>query len=294
MLNLVHYMEERRAIVDAALDRYLPPESERPARLHQAMRYSLLNGGKRLRPILCMATAEYCCESCEAGLIPGVALELLHTHTLIHDDLPAMDNSDLRRGKATSHKVYGEANAILAGDALLTLAFEVLSFAKARPPHADHQLVYELARAAGSRGVAGGQMEDLASEGQEATPDQLEFIHLNKTAALIRAASRMGAIAGGASPAELEILGQFGEQIGLAFQAADDILDATSTAKQIGKTVGSDAQHEKMTYVALYGLDHARKHMLELVKSAHACLARLSHPAPVLSALADFAINRRS
>ncbi|MFH0880186.1 MAG: farnesyl diphosphate synthase [Lentisphaerota bacterium] len=294
MLNLISYMEERRKIVDAALDRCLPRESERPQILHQAMRYSIFCGGKRLRPILCLECAELFCGSHEPGLLPAVALELLHTYTLIHDDLPAMDNDDLRRGKPTSHKVYGEANAILAGDSLLTLAFEVLACTEGQATCRSGSLVYELARASGSRGVVGGQYEDLSSEGKDPTPGQLEFIHLNKTAALIRAACRMGAIAGGVGDKDLEQIGLFGERIGLAFQAADDLLNATSTAEQLGKAVGSDAERKKMTYVSLYGIDQARQKTEGLLKEAITALHALSKPAPVLEALAAYMVQRKS
>ncbi len=294
MIDLKTYMEERRRITNAALDHCLPAESEPPQRLHQTMRYSIFGGGKRLRPILCMASAEVFCGRHEPALIPAVALELLHTYTLIHDDLPAMDNDDLRRGQPTAHKVYGEANAILAGDALLTLAFEVLSQAEACGPHHASQLAYELARAAGSRGVVGGQCEDLASEGKTPTRDQLNFIHLHKTAVLIKAACRMGAIAGEAPAADLERIGLFGERIGLAFQAADDLLDATSTTEQLGKSAGRDQQNKKMTYVALDGLEKAREHLQNLLRSALEALGQLSRPAPVLEALAGFIVHRTS
>ena len=294
MFNLVSYMEEHRQIADAALDRFLPKESERPQVLHQAMRYSIFCGGKRLRPILCMASAEVFCGLHEPAILPAVALELLHTYTLIHDDLPAMDDDELRRGKPTSHKIYGEANAILAGDALLTLAFELLSFAEVCAPHRACHLAYELAHAAGSRGVAGGQFEDLASEGKEPTPDQIDFIHMNKTAALIRAACRMGAVVGGASENDLEKIGFFGERVGLAFQAADDILNVTSTPEQLGKATGSDAKHRKVTYIGLYGLEKAREKANSLLQEALAALGDLSRPAPALEALALFIVQRDS
>ncbi|OGV42745.1 MAG: hypothetical protein A2X46_04830 [Lentisphaerae bacterium GWF2_57_35] len=293
-MKLDSFLEERRIVVDAALDRFLPSESERPYILHQAMRYSIFCGGKRIRPILCMAAADLFCDSYEPAIGASVALELLHTYTLIHDDLPAMDNDDLRRGKPTSHKVYGEANAILAGDSLLTLAFEVLAGVEPSAPGQASRLIYELARASGSRGVVGGQYEDLASEGKDPTADQLDFIHLNKTAALIRAACRMGAIAGGASEDDLEKIGVFGERIGLAFQAADDLLNATSTAEQLGKAVGSDAEREKMTYVALYGIDQAREKTKALLRGAMSALQALSRPAPILESLATFIVQRKS
>ena len=267
-------------------------ESENAPILQESMAYSVFSGGKRVRPALCMAACELCGGSAEDALNAACAVELIHTYSLIHDDLPAMDNDDLRRGQPTSHKVYGEANAILAGDALLTLAFEVLSGAQ-EPLHPG-RLARELARASGSRGVVGGQCEDLASEGKEPTAAQLDFIHLNKTAALIRASCRMGALAGGAGEADVEALGRFGERIGLAFQAADDILNATSTAEQLGKAVGSDAERSKMTYVALYGLEEAQEKTRALLQEAMQALRSLSRPAPALEALAQFIIQRKS
>ncbi len=287
MFDLAQYMEEKRARVDAALDRHLPAESECPQLLHKAMRYSIFCGGKRIRPILCLAAAEVICGSDKAAMLPAVAIECLHTYTLIHDDLPAMDNDDLRRGKPTSHKAFGEANAILAGDSLLTLAFELL----AQVPGAA-RLALELAQAAGSRGVTGGQFEDLSSEGKEPDADQLKFIHIHKTAKLIQAACRMGGIAAGAGEAELEALGRHGDRIGIAFQVADDILNATSTPAALGKAVGSDAARGKMTYVALYGIERARREAEALVAEAIAALKGLPGPVEPLAAIARFIVER--
>jgi len=294
MFDLTGYLEERRQLIEGALDRYLPSERERPHLLHKAMRYSIQAGGKRLRPILCLASAEAVGGSMESAIIPAVALEYLHTYTLIHDDLPAMDNDDLRRGKPASHKVFGEANAILAGDALLTLAFEVLSQGVAPPPYPPNQLILELARAAGSRGVAGGQFEDLASEGQDPHPEQLDYIHTHKTATLIRAACRMGAIAAAASPEKLGALSIYGERAGLAFQIVDDLLNAMSTPEELGKAVGSDSARRKMTYVALYGIGGAREAAEALVDEAAAALEGLGSRAEPLTALARFIIHRNS
>ena len=292
MFDLHRYMEEKTRLVDEALDRVLPGEQERPARLHQAMRYSLFAGGKRLRPILCLAAAESLCGDGQPALMPALALECLHTYTLIHDDLPAMDNDDLRRGRPTSHKVFGEANAILAGDSLLTFAFELL----ARPSHIPAanacRLAEELASASGSRGVTGGQFEDLAAEGQPPDPDRLEFIHINKTAKLIRAACRMGAIAAGAREEHLRLLSDYGDRIGLAFQIADDILNATATAEQLGKAAGSDAERNKMTYVALFGIDASREKAAALSGEATALIDRLPQPSAPLKAIAEFIVAR--
>jgi geranylgeranyl diphosphate synthase type II len=289
MLELSHYLEERRARVEAALDTYLPAATERPARLHEAMRYSTFCGGKRIRPILCLAAAEAAGGSDDEAMLPAIALECLHTYTLIHDDLPAMDNDDLRRGKPTSHKVFGEANAILAGDSLLTLAFELLAQATA-----PGRLALELAAAAGSRGVAGGQFEDLAAEGTQPDAAQLRFIHVHKTAKLIQAACRMGAIVAGAGEPAIDALGRYGLHIGLAFQVADDILNATSTPETLGKAVGSDAARGKMTYVALYGIERARHEADKLVTDATAALHGLPGPVEPLAAIAHFIVERKS
>ncbi|MCX7006991.1 MAG: polyprenyl synthetase family protein [Kiritimatiellaeota bacterium] len=288
-MDLNAYLAVRRQEVDAALDHFLPPANERPERLHAAMRYSLLAGGKRLRPILCLASAEAVGGQREAALLPAVALECLHTYTLIHDDLPAMDDDDLRRGHQTCHKKFDEATAILAGDALLTLAFELL--ARATPAA---QLALELAEATGSRGVVGGQAEDLAAEGRAPDAALLEFIHTNKTGKLLRAACRMGALTAGADAGQLAALTTYAAKIGLAFQIADDVLNVTSTPEQLGKAVGSDAARKKMTYVALYGLDAARAKAVTLIAEAQAALKPLGAQAAPLAALAEFTIKRSS
>ncbi|MBU1694690.1 MAG: polyprenyl synthetase family protein [Verrucomicrobia bacterium] len=287
-------MTAQRARIDQTLDRFLPPAQARPAVLHEAMRYSVLAGGKRLRAILCVAACEAVGGSVEAAYLPAAAIELLHAYTLIHDDLPAMDNGTLRRGKPTCHIVYGEANAILAGDALLTMAFEWMARCTPRPPWPPGQLIQELAEAAGSQGVIGGQVEDLAAEGRPATADAVEYIHLHKTAALIRAAVRIGAMAGGAKETEFEALTLYGGDLGLAFQIADDILDATSTTEALGKTAGGDSIQEKVTWVAVFGLDAARQKARALVDSAIAALAPLRRKAGALEALARFMVDRVS
>ncbi len=283
------YLADLRHEVEAALARLLPPADERPARLHAAMRYSLLAGGKRLRPVLCLASAEAVGGTRAAALLPAIALECLHTYTLIHDDLPAMDDDDLRRGQPTCHKKFDEATAILAGDALLTFAFELL--ARATPAA---QLAQELAQAAGSRGVVGGQAEDLAAEGRAPDAQWLDYIHTHKTGALIRAACRMGALAGGANAAQLAALTSYAGEIGLAFQVADDVLNVTSTPEQLGKATGSDAARKKLTYVALFGLDEARARARTLADEAIAALAPLGARAEPLAALARFTVERSS
>jgi geranylgeranyl diphosphate synthase type II len=292
VFDLPAYLGSRRAMIEAALDRLMPAETTPPPVLHRAMRYSLFAGGKRLRPILCLAACEAAGAAAERALLPACALEVLHTYTLVHDDLPCMDNDALRRGKPTAHVVFGEATALLAGDALLTLAFEWLAAAPAPPPHPAGQLALELARAAGSQGVIAGQVEDLAAEGQPPDAGRVDAIHRLKTAALIRGAVRIGAICGGAPPAELNALTRYGEDIGLAFQIADDILNATSSPGALGKPAGSDRARGKLTYVAAHGLDAARTRAKALVDSGRAALADLRQPSAPLEALALHIIER--
>ncbi len=294
MFDLEGYLRTRRELVDAALNERLPPENTRPAILHRALRYSVLGGGKRIRPILCIAAAEAVGGTQASALVPAAAIEILHTYTLVHDDLPAMDDDDLRRGRATSHKMFGEANAILAGDALLTLAFEWLAGCEAPSPYPPNQLALELACAAGSQGVIGGQVEDLAAEGKAPTADLVDYIHRQKTAALVRAATRIGAIAGGANAAQLEALTNYGEDIGLAFQIADDILNATSTHEALGKGAGTDEERGKMTYVAVHGLDKARTHAQELIEKAISELNGAGIKSEPLTAIARYIVARKS
>ena len=294
MLDLQSYLAAGREQIDGALDQSLPRPDDRPGTLHEAMRYSLFAGGKRVRPIICLAAAEAVGGRRDAALGPAVAVECLHTYTLIHDDLPAMDDDDLRRGRPTSHKVYGEANAILAGDALLTLAFEVLASVVPPTPYPPPSLVLELARAAGSRGVAGGQFEDLAAENGKLDEDLLEFIHVNKTAKLIRVSARLGGIAAGATPQQLAALSRYGDEVGLAFQIADDVLNETSTAKTLGKAVGSDRQRGKITYAALFGIEGARLRADALVNEAVCALEPLGPAADCLRAIAHYIAERAS
>ena len=292
MFELKPYLAERRELVEHALDLHMPPKHERPALLHEAMRYSVFAGGKRIRPILCLAAAEAVGGRAEDALLPAIALEALHTYTLIHDDLPAMDNDELRRGRPTCHIAYGEATAILAGDALLTLAFEWLAESRAPKPYLPNQFALELAEAAGSRGVIGGQVEDLAAEGKPPSADLVDYIHLHKTAALIRAAVRMGGIAGGAKAKELDALTVYGGNIGLAFQIADDILNETSSAGALGKAAGSDRERRKMTYVALYGVETARSKAQELTDQAIARLENRRGETEPLESIARYIVER--
>jgi geranylgeranyl diphosphate synthase, type II len=272
MNDLSVYLKSQADAVNRELDALLPLETEHPFRLHEAMRYSVFAGGKRLRPVLCIAACEACGGTAGQALRAACALELLHTYTLIHDDLPAMDDDTLRRGRPTCHIQFDEATAILAGDALLTFAFEVL----ATVPDIGSALALELARAAGSRGVIGGQAEDLAAEGQPPDADQVERIHRNKTAALIRAACVMGGLCAGADSQTLETLAAYGENTGLAFQIIDDLLDESATVEELGKDIGSDKAKGKMTWQAVHGIEGARKKAGEL--TALACAAALSLP----------------
>ena len=258
------------ARVEVGIDRHLPPAETRPARLHTAMRYSLQAGGKRLRPVLTLAAAELLGVQDDAALPAAIALECVHTYSLIHDDLPCMDNDDLRRGRPTAHRAFDEATALLAGDALLTHAFAILATHYAGQPVLGCALVRELAEAAGSRRLIGGQMEDLLSEKKAtATGEELTYIHLNKTAAMIEAALVMGGMVGGATGAVLTSLRDIGRNLGLAFQIVDDVLDATSDTATLGKTAGKDARAGKTTYVKLHGLDASRR-----IAAGHTARAR--------------------
>ena len=294
MFDLTSYLEQGRREVDAFLDATMPPATTRPGVIHEAMRYSVFAGGKRIRPMLCMAAAEAVGGPRSAGLQPGAAIELLHTYTLIHDDLPAMDDDELRRGKPTSHKVFGEAHAILAGDALLTLCFEWLASCPAPPPYPPNQLALELARASGSQGVIAGQVEDISAEGGVLSPELVDYIHQRKTGDLIRASVRLGAIAAGAAPAALAAVTTCAEKMGLAFQIADDILNVTSSAEELGKATGSDAARKKMTYVAVHGLDAARAKAHSLMDESIAALAPLAPHTTALQALARYIVERRT
>ncbi len=288
MNNLQNDLKTLVETVNRALDALLPPANEQPARLHEAMRYSVFAGGKRLRPALCIAACEACGGTAEQALPAACALELLHTYTLIHDDLPAMDDDTLRRGRPTCHIQFDEATAILAGDALLTFAFEVLA---TRPQ--GGALALELARAAGSRGVIGGQMEDMDAEGKTPDSKRVEYIHRNKTAALIRAACVMGGLCAGANVQTLEKLAQYGENAGLAFQLADDLLDESATVEELGKDIGSDKAKGKMTWPAVHGIEKTAADAKRLEEKAVASLQGLKDSTR-LEQLAAFIIRRNS
>lgn len=288
-------MKRHVARVERGLDLHLPPAGTRPARLHTAMRYSLEAGGKRLRPVLVLATAELFGVRDDSALPAAVAIECLHTYSLIHDDLPCMDNDDLRRGRPTAHKQFDEATALLAGDALLTHAFGLMAESYASSPALAHALIRELADAAGSRRLIGGQMEDLLAEKKaDATPDELEFIHLNKTAAMIEAALVMGGLAGSASETNLAALRRAGRHLGLAFQIIDDILDATADTATLGKTAGKDAKADKTTFVKLHGLEKSRALAAEHTAQTLSALRALPGDSTFLAALVTSMAQRVS
>ena len=294
MFDFESYLTETRERVNAVLDQRLPPENARPAIIHQAMRYAVFNGGKRLRPVLCLAAAEAAGGKPADAMAAACAIEILHTYTLIHDDLPCMDDDELRRGKPTTHIAFGEANAVLAGDALLTLAFEWLSAESAPPPYAAGQLIGELSRAAGSQGVIGGQVEDIEAEGSEPDAGRVEYIHAHKTGALFRASLRLGAIAVGAAPCDLDQLTVYGTYIGKAFQITDDILNETSTPEEMGKPTGNDEARGKLTYVAVHGLDKARADAEQVIARAVDALDSLPGETQALEALARYVSSRTS
>jgi geranylgeranyl diphosphate synthase, type II len=292
---LTQTLEEGRKLTDAALERLLPAADQRPTSIHQAMRHSVFAGGKRIRPILCIESGRTMSGSFPAGIEElGAALEMLHTYSLIHDDLPALDNDDLRRGRPTSHKVYGEAIAILAGDALQTQAYEVLSQLRC-PAEARVKIIEEIARGTGTvNGMIGGQVVDLEAERTKPNAETLEYIHSSKTAALISASVVTGGIYAHANATEVENLRRFGQAIGLAFQIVDDILDVTQTSEQLGKTAGKDVASEKATYPALFGLDESRKKARALLEDAYKNVKTFGAKGETLKELARFLIERES
>src|SRR5690348_8800383 len=287
-------LDEGRRIADAALERLLPPERQYPASIHQAMRHSVFAGGKRLRPILCLEAARLVAGSLPAGVDElGAALEMLHTYSLIHDDLPALDNDDLRRGRPTCHKAFGEATAILAGDALQTCAYQVLARLRC-PAEARTRIIEEIATATGTvDGMIGGQVVDL--EAQHTPPDAktLEYIHRSKTAALITACGVSGVMYAGADENAIAALRSFGRSVGLAFQIADDILDITQSSEQLGKTAGKDLAAEKVTYPALFGIEESARKADALVAEACQALRSFGDRAATLKALAHFLVERK-
>ena len=288
------FLESDRAVMEAALEKILPPEGTPPATIHRAMRYSMFAGGKRIRPILCYETARMFGKNPEGAVRVSCALELIHTYSLIHDDLPALDNDDLRRGKATNHKVFGDAMAILAGDALLTLAFETLANAPIDPARRV-RVIAEIASASGTiHGMVGGQVADVEASGKPVDGATLEYIHRAKTAALIRGAIVAGALAGGGTDEDVERLRIFGENIGWAFQVVDDILDVSESSAALGKTAGKDQTQRKATYPALYGMDKSRAIALELEGAALKQLESYGGRAARIRALTSYLVTRRS
>jgi geranylgeranyl diphosphate synthase type II len=292
--DLDAFLATRTLAVNQALDCLLPPASAKPATIHKAMRYSLFAGGKRLRPALCLAAAQACGgEDAEAAAVPlACAVECIHTYSLIHDDLPAMDNDDFRRGKPTNHKVFGEGIAVLAGDALLTQAFEIGTAADPTPRYPQPRYILELARASGSLQLVAGQVADLEGEGKKISAAQLRYIHERKTSALLCCSVRLGGMSANATPAQLLALTDFGYHVGLAFQVIDDILDVTQTSEQLGKTAGKDVAAQKATYPAIVGLEKSRSIAARLTGKAFAALKPFRGKAAALEALASYLLKR--
>ena len=293
-MKLPDFYEADRAAIEAALEKLLPPENMQPPSIHKSMRYSVSAGGKRIRPVLCIEAARMFTENLEAATHAGCALEFIHTYSLIHDDLPALDNDDLRRGMPTCHKKFGEATAILAGDGLLTLAFETLAKV-ALPPERRVAIIQEIATAAGTRdGMVGGQVADIEAEGRPANAEILEYIHRSKTAALIRASIVSGAMSGGAGDEDILPLRHFGELIGWAFQVTDDILDVEESSAALGKTAGKDQAQQKATYPAVFGLAKSHEFARELALRAMAEIEPFDARAAHLREIGEFLVLRRA
>lgn len=286
------YLRQVAGDVDSALNRLLPKASAKPSTIHRAMRYGLFAGGKRMRPVLCIAAAEACGGRKDHALPAACAVECVHTYSLIHDDLPCMDDDDFRRGRPTSHKVFGEAIAVLAGDALLTVAFEILASVRETPRYRLKDFMAKLSYAAGSRKLIAGQVADLEGEGKKSSRAELRFIHECKTAAMIAASLELGAMSANASPRQLSALSAFGTNLGLAFQVIDDILDITQTSEKLGKSAGKDLAAQKTTYPALLGLDAARREARRLTASARKAIEPLGANTVRLHQLADYLLAR--
>ena len=291
-MDLKRYLIARQKEVDRALERFLPKASTKPSTIHKAMRYSLFAGGKRLRPILCLAAAEACGGPTKRALPLACALECIHTYSLVHDDLPSMDNDDFRRGRPTCHKVFGDGIAVLTGDALLTIAFEIATQVETQPRYDMRTILREIAVAAGSRKLIAGQVADLEAEGKPIDRTQLRYIHENKTAALLTTSVRLGAMSANAQPKQLQAISNFGHALGLAFQVIDDILDVTQTSEKLGKSAGKDAAAHKATYPSVLGLEKSRTEATRLTRQAHAALESLGKSAAMLHALANYLLER--
>ena len=292
MSELKPYLQELIAEVDAALDQHLPAEETTPETIHKAMRYSIFAGGKRLRPVVCLAAAEALGVDRNVAIHSACAVEAMHTYSLIHDDLPAMDNDDLRRGRPTNHKVFGDAIAILAGDALLNESFIMVARTEATDRYQGLDFVRELATAGNSQHLIGGQVMDIEAEGQKVSRDALAHIHATKTAALLTTSLRLGAMAANATPLQLSCLSRFGRAMGHAFQVIDDILDVTADTETLGKTAGKDEASEKSTYPSLLGLEGAKEEALRLTNEALQALDELEGDTTRLRQIADYLLKR--
>ncbi len=290
--DLGSWVQTRSKEVDRALDRFLPKASTRPGTIHKAMRYSLFAGGKRMRPALVLAAAEACGGDPKEAMPLACAVECIHTYSLIHDDLPGMDNDDFRRGKPTNHKVFGEGIAVLAGDALLTQSFEIAAQARSWPRYSHRDLVLEIAKASGSLQLIAGQVADLEGEGKKVSLSQLQYIHERKTSALLCCSVRLGGMSANCTPAQLKALTDFGYNVGLAFQVIDDILDVTQSSETLGKTAGKDVAAQKATYPRLVGLEKSKKIAASLTSKAFAALKPFRGRAVALEALAKYLLDR--
>ena len=291
-MELARHLQVRQKKIDRALDRFLPKATVSPATIHKAMRYSLFAGGKRLRPILCLAAAEACGGTEQCALPLACALECIHTYSLVHDDLPSMDNDDFRRGRPTCHKVFGDGIAVLVGDALLTIAFEIAAQAEGSARYGVREMIRELSLAASSRKLIAGQVADLEAEGKKVTRAQLRYIHENKTAAILTTSVRLGAMSANASEKQLAAITKFGRALGLAFQVIDDILDVTQTSEKLGKSAGKDIAAHKATYPSVIGLEQSRAEAQRLTRQAHVALNAFGDKAERLHALANYLLER--
>lgn len=291
-MDLRDYLKKRQRKIEKALDHYLPKATTKPATIHRAMRYSLFAGGKRLRPILCLAAAEACGGKVKRALPLGCAIECIHTYSLVHDDLPSMDNDDFRRGRPTCHKVFGEGIAVLAGDALLTSAFEIVARSVPTRRYDTATLLKEVAVAAGSQKLIAGQVADLEAEGRKVTRAQLRYIHENKTSAILTTAVRLGAMSANANPKQLNAISTFGRALGLAFQIVDDILDVTQTSEKLGKSAGKDIAAQKATYPAIIGIEKSRLEARTLTRRAHGALKVFGTNGKALRELASYLLER--
>ncbi|MGV3756147.1 MAG: polyprenyl synthetase family protein [Verrucomicrobiota bacterium] len=290
--DLNAYLAERTAQVNDAMDQFLPKAKTKPAVLHESMRYSIFAGGKRIRPAICLAAAEACGGKIEPALPLACAVECIHTYSLIHDDLPAMDNDDYRRGKLTNHKVFGEGMAILAGDALLTQAFEIAALSKGWSRYSHKDLILEIAKASGSLQLIAGQAADLQGEGKKLSVPELRYIHERKTSALLCCSVRLGGMSANCTPAQLQALTDFGYNVGLAFQVIDDILDVTQTSEKLGKTAGKDTAAQKATYPSIVGLEKSKKIAKQLTDKAFAALKPFKGKAVALESIASYLLKR--